>query len=223
MSKNYNNSNSKPRQIVVKPRNKNQELLIKSIEQNDVTFGIGPAGTGKTLVSSHLALKYLQEHKHQKIIFSRPAVSADEDLGFLPGSLQDKLDPYMFPIYDALSWYLQPEAIQDMLKDNIIEVASVGFMRGRSFYNSFVVIDEAQNLTKAQMKMVLTRFGEGCKMVINGDLTQCDLFNKNDSGLLLAYEIFKKNTEGVGLIEFENKDIERHPVVGRILTALEGS
>lgn len=206
--------------INIKPRNKTQQLLLDTISENDITFAIGPAGTGKTLVATHFALKELMARRYNKIIFSRPAVAADEDLGYLPGTEGEKLDPYMLPIYDCLEWYLTRYQIEDMKEEGILEMAAIGFMRGRSFYDSIIVVDEAQNLTRAQMKMVLTRFGEGCKMIITGDPTQCDLPTKADSGLVLACELIAAKVPGVGGVEFTAKECVRHPVVGRILTAL---
>lgn len=207
--------------VQIKPRNTSQEFLIQSINENDITFAVGPAGTGKTLLATHSALKFFQELQFQKIVFCRPAVTVDEDLGALPGDLKGKLTPFMLPIFDALEWYLSPEVIDEMIEEKKIEIASIGHMRGRSFHRCVIVVDEAQNLTEEQMKMVLTRFGEGCKMIVGGDLTQCDLPKNKKSGLQMVKDkIVPRLPAGVGYVEFTVRDVERHPLVAEILKVI---
>lgn len=219
MSKNPGVSKS----VDIKPRNYSQEMYLNSIKENDITFGIGPAGTGKTLLAVLAAIDAYENGEVDKILISRPAVTADEEIGFLPGTAQEKLDPYMRPIYDAMNFVWSPTRIQDAFLKEELELAPVGFMRGRSFYRSFIIMDEAQNLTRQQMKMVLTRFGEGCKMVINGDPTQCDLpfnphTNDHNSGVTLIDKLV--GIRGLGVVSFSTADVVRHRIVADIVKRL---
>ncbi|MEZ2348821.1 PhoH family protein [Terriglobus sp. RCC_193] len=205
---------------MVNPRSANQKKYVEAIEQNDMTFGIGPAGTGKTYLAVAMAASALMAKKVERIILVRPAVEAGERLGFLPGSLQEKVDPYLRPLYDALYDLLEKERVDKLLEKGIIEVAPLAFMRGRTLSNAFIIMDEAQNTTNEQMKMFVTRLGMNSKAVITGDLTQIDLPNPKRSGLLEALGVLD-GVEGVGFCHFEDKDVVRHNLVQRIVRAYE--
>jgi len=197
-----------------------QKAYIETIKNNDITFGVGPAGTGKTYLAMAMAVAYLKKQKVNRIILTRPAVEAGEKLGFLPGTLTEKVDPYLRPLYDALYEMVDPDKIKDMLEKNIIEIAPLAFMRGRTLNDAFIILDEAQNTTKEQMKMFLTRIGFGSKAVITGDITQIDLPKVSQSGLVEALEVLD-GVKGIGISHFSEKDVVRHPVVQRIITAYD--
>jgi phosphate starvation-inducible PhoH-like protein len=204
----------------VQPRSINQRKYVEAIEQNDMVFGVGPAGTGKTYLAVAMAVAAISAKKVSRIVLVRPAVEAGERLGFLPGTLQDKVDPYLRPLYDALYDLLDPEKVDKMLEKNIIEVAPLAFMRGRTLNDAFIIMDEAQNTTVEQMKMFLTRMGNGSKAVITGDITQIDLPNPRKSGLLDAINILG-GVEGIHFCHFEDCDVVRHALVQRIVRAYE--
>ncbi|MEZ0323061.1 MAG: PhoH family protein [Hydrogenothermaceae bacterium] len=195
-----------------------QKLYVETIKNNDITFGIGPAGTGKTYLAMAVAVSYLKQNKVSRIILTRPAVEAGEKLGFLPGSLEEKVDPYLRPLYDALYDMVDPEKVVDMIEKKIIEVAPLAFMRGRTLNDAFIILDEAQNTTREQMKMLLTRIGFGSKAVITGDITQIDLPKTTQSGLVEAIKVLE-GVKGIGFTKFTEKDIVRHPIVQRIIEA----
>ncbi|WP_016951030.1 PhoH family protein [Anabaena sp. PCC 7108] len=197
-----------------------QRQYIESIRKRDLTFGIGPAGTGKTYLAVVVAVQELLSNQFERIILTRPAVEAGEKLGFLPGDLQQKVDPYLRPLYDAIHEFIDPEKIPNLIERGVIEVAPLAYMRGRTLSNAFVIVDEAQNTTPAQMKMVLTRLGFGSRMVITGDITQTDLPINQQSGLSVALQILK-HVEGIAFCEFTQKDVVRHPLVQRIVAAYE--
>jgi phosphate starvation-inducible PhoH-like protein len=205
---------------IVQPRSVNQRLYVEAIEQNDMTFGIGPAGTGKTYLAVAMAASALLAKKVSRIILVRPAVEAGERLGFLPGSLQEKIDPYLRPLYDALYDLLEPERVDKMIEKNVIEVAPLAFMRGRTLNDAFIIMDEAQNTTSEQMKMFLTRLGNNAKAVITGDVTQIDLPNPRKSGLVEAISILT-GTDGIRFVHFEDGDVVRHHLVQRIIRAYD--
>jgi len=205
---------------VLAPKTVNQRRYLEAIERNDMVFGIGPAGTGKTYLAVAMAVSALVNKQVSRIILTRPAVEAGERLGFLPGTLQEKIDPYLRPLYDALFDMLDSERVEKFLERNTIEVAPIAFMRGRTLNDSFIILDEAQNSTPEQMKMVLTRQGFNSKMVINGDITQIDLPNARRSGLLDAMEVLK-GVEGISFVQFDEKDVVRHSLVQRIVKAYE--
>nr|WP_110956244.1 PhoH family protein [Massilibacillus massiliensis] len=209
---------AKGRQI--KAKTLGQRVYLNAIKQNYITFGIGPAGTGKTYLAVVMAVAALRNKEVQRIILTRPAVEAGERLGFLPGDLQDKVDPYLRPLYDALYDILGAETYQKFMAKNIIEVAPLAYMRGRTLDDSFVILDEAQNTTTKQMKMFLTRLGFGSKMVVTGDLTQTDLPKGMLSGLTEAQMVLS-NIDGVGCIHLTDSDVIRHEVVGRIIRAYD--
>ena len=204
----------------VQPRSINQRKYVEAIEQNDMTFGVGPAGTGKTYLAVAMAVAAINSKKVSRIVLVRPAVEAGERLGFLPGSLQEKVDPYLRPLYDALYDLLEPEKVDKMLEKNIIEVAPLAFMRGRTLNDAFIIMDEAQNTTIEQMKMFLTRMGNNSKAVITGDITQIDLPNPRRSGLLDAINILD-GVEGIAFCHFEEVDVVRHALVQRIVRAYD--
>jgi len=204
----------------VQPRSINQRRYVEAIEQNDMVFGVGPAGTGKTYLAVAMAVAAINAKKVSRIVLVRPAVEAGERLGFLPGTLQDKVDPYLRPLYDALYDLLEPEKVDKMLEKNIIEVAPLAFMRGRTLNDAFIILDEAQNTTIEQMKMFLTRMGNNSKAVITGDITQIDLPNPRKSGLLDAINILD-GVEGIHFCHFEDSDVVRHALVQRIVRAYE--
>ena len=204
----------------VQPRSLNQRRYVESIEQCDMVFGIGPAGTGKTYLAVAMAASALMAKKVSRIILVRPAVEAGEKLGFLPGSLQEKVDPYLRPLYDALYDLLEPEKVDKMLERNVIEIAPLAFMRGRTLNEAFIIMDEAQNTTSEQMKMFLTRLGNHSKAVITGDITQIDLPNPRRSGLVEAMGVLQ-GVEGIGFVHFEDGDVVRHHLVQRIIQAYD--
>lgn len=201
-------------------RSENQEALVKAFEKNDLVFAIGPAGTGKTYTAIALAVRSLKNKEVKKIILSRPAVEAGEKLGFLPGDMKEKIDPYLQPLYDALEDMLPKQKLQEYLEKGVIQIAPLAFMRGRTLGNAVVVLDEAQNTTIPQIKMFMTRLGLQGKMIITGDLTQIDLPASQRSGLRDAIEILDE-TKGVAIIHFNRSDVVRHPLVERIIAAYE--
>ena len=204
----------------IKARTPNQQQLIDAYNQNDMVFAVGPAGTGKTYLSIALAVKALKDKTAKKIILSRPAVEAGEKLGFLPGDMKDKIDPYLQPLYDALEDMLPQVKLQDMMEKHVIQIAPLAFMRGRTLSDAVVILDEAQNTTPAQIRMFLTRMGWNTKMIITGDMTQIDLPKSQKSGLVEALEILR-GVEGIGIVELNRKDIVRHKLVTRIVNAYE--
>ena len=205
---------------MVQPRSLNQRHYVEAIEQADMVFGIGPAGTGKTYLAVAMAASALLAKKVSRIVLVRPAVEAGERLGFLPGSLQEKVDPYLRPLYDALYDLLEPERVDKMLERNVIEVAPLAFMRGRTLNDAFIIMDEAQNTTSEQMKMFLTRLGNNAKAVITGDVTQIDLPNPRKSGLIEATNILE-GVDGIRFVRFEDGDVVRHHLVQRIIRAYD--
>ena len=209
---------TKKRKIV--PRTKNQKNYFKLLNTKDIVFAYGPAGTGKTFLAVAKAVASLQQGLVKKIILSRPAVEAGEKLGFLPGDLKEKVDPFLRPIYDALYDMMPHDQVEKKLANNTIEIAPIAFMRGRTLEDCYIILDEAQNTTKIQMKMFLTRLGKNSKMVVVGDNTQIDLISKNDSGLIDASKKLR-SIEGIGFIELDQKDVIRHEVVRRIINAYE--
>ena len=204
----------------IKSRSENQQRLIDAYEKNDMVFAVGPAGTGKTYLSIALAVKALKEKTAKKIILSRPAVEAGEKLGFLPGDMKDKIDPYLQPLYDALEDMIPAVKLQDMMEKHIIQIAPLAFMRGRTLSDAVVILDEAQNTTSKQIRMFLTRMGMNTKMVITGDLTQIDLPREQRSGLKEALKILN-GVEGIGVVHLAQKDIVRHKLVTRIVNAYD--
>jgi len=204
----------------IKARTKNQQRLIEAYQQNDMVFAVGPAGTGKTYLSIALAVKALKEKTAKKIILSRPAVEAGEKLGFLPGDMKDKIDPYLQPLYDALEDMLPQVKLQDMMEKHQIQIAPLAFMRGRTLSDAVVILDEAQNTTPAQIRMFLTRMGWNTKMIITGDMTQIDLPRSQKSGLIEALHILN-GIEGIGVVNLDRSDIVRHKLVTRIVNAYE--
>ena len=205
---------------MVQPRSPNQRKYVEAIERGDMTFGLGPAGTGKTYLAVAMAVSALMAKRVSRIILVRPAVEAGERLGFLPGSLQEKVDPYLRPLYDALYDLLDPQKVDKLLESNVIEVAPLAFMRGRTLSDAFIIMDEAQNTTNEQMKMFLTRLGNGSKAVITGDLTQIDLPNPKKSGLFEALNVLD-GVEGISFCHFEDTDVVRHALVQRIVRAYD--
>ncbi len=208
--------NGKP----IAPRNANQARMVESFKTNDLTFALGPAGTGKTYIAIALAVAALKNREARRIILSRPAVEAGEKLGFLPGDMKDKIDPYLQPLYDALEDMLPAIKLKEYMESGTIQIAPLAFMRGRTLNDAVIILDEAQNTTTHQMKMFLTRLGMNGKMVITGDVTQIDLPRHTRSGLLQALSVLK-GVKGIGRIEYEKKDIVRHPLVQRIVDAYE--
>ena len=204
----------------IKARSENQQRLIEAYKDNDMVFAVGPAGTGKTYLSIALAVKALKDKTAKKIILSRPAVEAGEKLGFLPGDMKDKIDPYLQPLYDALEDMLPQVKLQDMMEKHIIQIAPLAFMRGRTLSDAVVILDEAQNTTPAQIRMFLTRMGWNTKMIITGDMTQIDLPRSQKSGLIEALHILN-NVEGIGVVNLDRRDIVRHKLVTRIVNAYE--
>lgn len=201
-------------------RTPNQQLLVDTFSKNDLTFALGPAGTGKTYVAIALAVRALKNKEVRKIILSRPAVEAGEKLGFLPGDMKDKIDPYLQPLYDALEDMIPAVKLKEYLETNVIQIAPLAFMRGRTLNDAVIVLDEAQNTTTHQIKMFLTRLGMNAKMIVTGDATQIDLPRSVNSGLIQALKILK-GVKGIGLVEFGKKDIVRHALVQRIVEAYE--
>jgi phosphate starvation-inducible PhoH-like protein len=204
----------------IKPRSENQQKLVDAFEKDDMIFAVGPAGTGKTYLSIALAVRAMKERQAKKIILSRPAVEAGEKLGFLPGDMKDKIDPYLQPLYDALEDMIPAVKLQDMMEKHVIQIAPLAFMRGRTLSDAVVILDEAQNTTPAQIRMFLTRMGWNTKMIITGDMTQVDLPKEHLSGLREAIRILK-GVEGISLVELNKKDIVRHKLVTRIVNAYE--
>ena len=204
----------------VKPRSEKQQQLVDAFNRSDMVFAVGPAGTGKTYLSIALAVKALKDKTIKKIILSRPAVEAGEKLGFLPGDMKDKIDPYLQPLYDALEDMLPAAKLQDMMEKHVIQIAPLAFMRGRTLSDAIVILDEAQNTTCAQLRMFLTRMGWNSKMIITGDMTQIDLPSHTTSGLKEALEILR-DIEGISVVELGQKDIVRHKLVTRIVNAYE--
>lgn len=204
----------------IKARSENQQKLIDDFAHSDMIFAVGPAGTGKTYLSIALAVKAMKEKNAKKIILSRPAVEAGEKLGFLPGDMKDKIDPYLQPLYDALEDMIPAAKLQDMMDKHIIQIAPLAFMRGRTLSDAVVILDEAQNTTPAQLRMFLTRMGWNTKMIITGDMTQIDLPHEQKSGLKEALALLN-GIEGISVVEFNKKDIVRHKLVTRIVNAYE--
>ncbi|MCW3078294.1 MAG: PhoH family protein [Bacteroidetes bacterium] len=208
--------------LVIKAKTDNQRKMVNSILKNDMLFAIGPAGTGKTYTAVALAVKALKNKEVKRIILTRPAVEAGENLGFLPGDLKEKLDPYMQPLYDALNDMVPTEKLNQYIENRTIQIAPLAFMRGRTLDNAFVILDEAQNTTESQMKMFLTRMGANAKFIVTGDATQVDLPIKQPSGLLQALRILKK-VEGIEIIELNNSDVIRHKLVRSIIERYEAT
>ncbi|MCQ2299452.1 MAG: PhoH family protein [Bacteroidales bacterium] len=206
--------------LLVKARTPNQKRLIEAVKKNDMVFAIGPAGTGKTYTAVALAVRALKNKEIRRIILTRPAVEAGENLGFLPGDLRDKLDPYLQPLYDALRDMIPQQKLLGYWEDNTIEIAPLAFMRGRTLDNAFVILDEAQNATASQLKMFLTRMGKNAKFVITGDITQIDLPRHQTSGLVQATKILK-GIDGIEVIELDNSDVVRHRLVTKIIRAYD--
>ena len=228
MTENYNQSTEvhsleeiikTPKRSVI-PRSENQKDYVKHLRKKEIVIASGPAGTGKTYLAVAVALSMLLEKKVERIILSRPAVEAGERLGFLPGDMKDKVDPYMRPFYDTLYDLLDYDRIQKKIESGEIEIAPIAFMRGRTLKNSFAILDEAQNATETQIKMFLTRIGENSKLVVNGDPSQVDLPNKNQSGLIKSQNILK-NIKEISVINFNHKDVVRHPLVTKIVEAYQ--
>ena len=211
-----------PRGAVVRPRTTNQEKLVAAVEAQDMVFAVGPAGTGKTYTSVALAVRALKRKQVKKIILTRPVVEAGERLGYLPGDLEEKIAPYLRPVYDALADLLLPDKRKYYQESDIIELAPLAYMRGRTLHHAFVILDEAQNTTATQMQMFLTRMGIHTKFVITGDATQTDLPPQQRSGLLAAMEVLQ-GTPGIGFVHFDERDVVRHPLVKRIIKAYEQS
>ncbi|MBD5309190.1 MAG: PhoH family protein [Bacteroides sp.] len=204
----------------IAPRNANQAKMVRSFAHNDLTFALGPAGTGKTYIAIALAVAALKNKTCKRIILSRPAVEAGEKLGFLPGDMKDKIDPYLRPLYDALEDMIPQLKLKEYMENDTIQIAPLAFMRGRTLNDAVIILDEAQNTTKHQMKMFLTRLGVNSRMIITGDATQIDLPRTVQSGLLQSLRILR-GVEGIGIIEYGKKDIVRHPLVQRIVDAYE--
>ena len=208
-----------PKRSVI-PRSKKQKEYVRALKTSQIIMSLGPAGTGKTYLAVAVALSMLLEKKVERIILSRPAVEAGERLGFLPGDMKDKIDPYLRPLYDSLYDLLDYDKIQRKIESGTIEIAPLAFMRGRTLKNSFAILDEAQNATETQIKMFLTRIGENSKLVVNGDPSQVDLPNKNQSGLIKSQSILK-NIKEISIINFDHKDVVRHPLVTKIVEAYQ--
>ncbi|MFZ9045064.1 MAG: PhoH family protein [Cyclobacteriaceae bacterium] len=204
------------------PKTPNQRALVKSIRENDLVFALGPAGTGKTYVSVALAVKALKNKEVKKIIITRPAVEAGENLGFLPGDLKEKIDPYLRPIYDALSEMIPAEKLRYYRENNVVEIAPLAYMRGRTLNNAYVLLDEAQNTTPMQIKMFLTRMGPDSKVIITGDRSQVDLPRNQKSGLIEAVDVLK-GVEGIGFVTLDEQDVVRHKLVKKIIKAYQSN
>ncbi|MDY3979593.1 MAG: PhoH family protein [Tidjanibacter sp.] len=206
--------------LIVKARTPNQQRLVELYADHDLLFAVGPAGSGKTYTAIALAVGALKNRLVKRIILTRPAVEAGEKLGFLPGDVKEKLDPYLQPLYDALNDMIPPAKLQRFIEDGTVQIAPLAYMRGRTLDNAFVILDEAQNTTLPQIKMFLTRMGRNAKFIVTGDLTQIDLPRKNDSGLKIAIDILK-GIDGIGIVRFDNKDIIRHALVTDIVGAFD--
>ncbi len=204
----------------IEARTQNQKNLVESVEKHDLVFAVGPAGTGKTYTAIALASRALKNKEVKRIILTRPAVEAGEQLGFLPGDMKDKLDPYLQPLYDALADIFPKKKLQEMLDERIVEVAPLAYMRGRTLEHAFVILDEAQNTSDRQLKMFLTRMGEHSKFIVTGDISQVDLPRNTHSGLLRAIELFE-NTNGIQFVFFDKNDVMRHPIVRKIIEVYE--
>ena len=208
--------------LVVRARTPGQVRLVESCNKSDMVFAIGPAGTGKTYTAVALAVRALRNREVRKIVLTRPAVEAGENLGFLPGDLKEKLDPYLQPLYDALHEMIPADKLKNYLENNIIQIAPLAFMRGRTLDNAFVILDEAQNATESQLKMFLTRMGPSAKFVITGDVTQIDLPRAQPSGLLQAQRLLK-NTDGIEFVILDNRDVIRHKLVKKLIEAYDNA
>ncbi|MCC8089436.1 MAG: PhoH family protein [Rikenellaceae bacterium] len=206
--------------LIVRARTVNQQKLVDLYNKNDLLFATGPAGSGKTYTSIALAVRALREKEVRKIILTRPAVEAGEKLGFLPGDMKEKLDPYLQPLYDALNDMIPPRKLAQFMEDGTVQIAPLAYMRGRTLDNAFVILDEAQNTTMPQIKMFLTRMGKNAKFIVTGDVTQIDLPRKRDSGLLPTIS-FLENIKGIGIVKMDNRDIIRHPLVKYIVEAFD--
>ena len=202
------------------PRSENQLKLVEAFSRNDMVFAIGPAGSGKTYTAIALAVRALKERQVRRIILTRPAVEAGEKLGFLPGDMKEKLDPYLQPLYDALNDMIPPAKLAKYLEEGTVQIAPLAYMRGRTLDNAFVILDEAQNTTLSQIKMFLTRMGRNARFIVTGDVTQIDLPRKSDSGLVRTMEILR-GVDGIGIVEFDKRDIVRHPLVKHIVEAFD--
>ena len=211
-----------PHGKIIKARTANQRKMVKESQKNDMVFAVGPAGTGKTYTAVAIAVRALKNKEVKRIVLSRPAVEAGENLGFLPGDLKEKLDPYLQPLYDALRDMIPSEKLNEYIEYRIIEIAPLAFMRGRTLDNAFVILDEAQNSTHQQMKMFLTRMGKSAKFIITGDETQIDLPAKQPSGLLEALKVIK-NIKGISVIKLDDKDVIRHEIVKKIIKAYKSN
>ena len=205
---------------IIRARTINQRKLVDLYEKNDLLFAVGPAGSGKTYTAIALAVKALKEREVRRVILTRPAVEAGEKLGFLPGDMKEKLDPYLQPLYDALNDMIPAAKLQKYLEDGTVQIAPLAYMRGRTLDNAFVILDEAQNTTRSQIKMFLTRMGRNAKFIVTGDVTQIDLPRKSDSGLTRAMDTLR-GIEGIGMVEFDKRDIVRHPLVKYIVDAFD--
>ena len=205
---------------IVRAKTRNQRRLVDEYYKNDLIFALGPAGTGKTYTAIALAVRALKNREVKKLILTRPAVEAGERLGFLPGDMKEKLDPYLQPLYDALHDMIQPRKLQILMEEGIIQIAPLAYMRGRTLDSAFVILDEAQNTSLGQLKMFLTRMGNNAKFIVTGDATQIDLPNKRDSGLMRGVELVK-NIKGIAVINFGTEDMVRHPLVTKIIKAFD--
>ena len=205
---------------IIRARTVNQRRLVELYEHNDLLFAVGPAGSGKTYTAIALAVKALKEREVRRVILTRPAVEAGEKLGFLPGDMKEKLDPYLQPLYDALNDMIPAAKLQKYLEDGTVQIAPLAYMRGRTLDNAFVILDEAQNTTRSQIKMFLTRMGRNAKFIVTGDVTQIDLPRKSDSGLMGAMATLR-DIEGIGMVEFDKRDIVRHHLVKYIVEAFD--
>ncbi|MEE1103213.1 MAG: PhoH family protein, partial [Alistipes sp.] len=205
---------------VIRARTVNQRMLVEKYEKNDLLFAVGPAGSGKTYTAIALAVRALKERQVRRVILTRPAVEAGEKLGFLPGDMKEKLDPYLQPLYDALNDMIPAAKLQKYIEEGTIQIAPLAYMRGRTLDNAFVILDEAQNTTNSQIKMFLTRMGRNAKFIVTGDVTQIDLPRKSDSGLTRAMNTLR-GIEGIGMVEFDKRDLVRHHLVKYIVEAFE--
>jgi phosphate starvation-inducible PhoH-like protein len=205
---------------IIRARTVNQQRLVKLAEKNDLLFAVGPAGSGKTYTAIALAVRALKEREIRRIILTRPAVEAGEKLGFLPGDMKEKLDPYLQPLYDALNDMIPAAKLQKYIEEGTVQIAPLAYMRGRTLDNAFVILDEAQNTTLSQIKMFLTRMGRNAKFIVTGDVTQIDLPRRSDSGLTRAMDTLR-NIEGIGIVEFDKRDIVRHQLVKYIVDAFD--